>query len=126
MGRRQSFALLHPLRGREKSGDPRFVMVQAHGDATWKRRLTFRLDGGPELVGPCWHVEVWVERAGAPLLVKDWRPEDQEFAKVLALRAIENVGHGEELDVHVRDHGLEVWRLARTVEAASSSTMGVQ
>jgi len=61
-----------------------------------------------------------------PLLVCDWSPVDQEQAKAIALAEVRHVGHGDRVDVRVNDFTLEVFRLAKVLEAAVAESMLVR
>jgi hypothetical protein len=126
---RQLVALSHPipLGKAEQRLHDRFVVRQRIGDATFGLRLTFDCNGSADLAGPCWHAEVWVERDGERLVVRDWKPNDIEQAKRTALRALVGVGLNagtkeDRVDVYVQEGSLQVYRLARVLEAAVATS----
>lgn len=126
LSRRQLIALSFPI----PLGKPaqrlaeRFVQRQVRGAVTWCQRLTLDCNGAPELVGPCWHIEVWQERvAGQRVLVSEWTLADQEHAKQICLHAVKTAGHGEQLDVQVGQSSLQVYKLATVLEAAVATSV---
>lgn len=129
---RQMFALRHPVPVGAKTlpRDPRHERRQVIGTAEWCVRLLFDMNGARELLGPCWRAEVRLQRAddlsGTPVLVCDWTEADQMQAKAIAIAEVRQVGHGGSIDVQVGDYSVEVFRLAKVLEAAVAESMLVR
>jgi len=128
MSRRQLIALQFPvlLGHQDKAKNPRFIECWNVNGRTWHKRLTFDFNGGPELVGPCWHVEVWCVDADddKKIITARWSLADQAHAKYSAINGIKNVGAGSDVDVLVDETSLHIYRLAKVLEAAIAQTVG--
>lgn len=102
----------------------------------WCRRLEFDFNGGREMIGPVWHVEIWiteneiVEGPNAravldiPINVFRWSIADQNRGKLWALSTLANVGTGEQIDVFVDDTTLHVYKRASAEETAVAEIGG--
>lgn len=126
---RQMFALRHPVPIGAKTlpRDERFERSQVIGNAEWRVRTLFDMGGAPEMLGPCWRVQVELRRAddlsATPLLVSEWTGADQMQSKAIALAELRHVGFGANVSVFVTDTALEVWKLSKVLEAACAESM---
>lgn len=118
MNRRQLQAMRFPILERKKPVDGRYTETHVEKGVTWQKQLTFDFNGGPEMIGPVWHVEVWILEEGRRINIARWTPEQQQLGKDFLLVGLKNVGLGDRVDVRVDDDTLHVFRQATVVEAA--------